>query len=151
MSRLVDRTGHQYGRLTALTYLGNGQWLCRCRCGRQTVVRACNLHSGNSRSCGCLNREHIIRANEARWERYRAEHPRPLLSRRPADYTVGRALSPTTVRALAYRLACVARNDARAATDEGEALAAFRCVAKVYPYLAPVLAALPAENVEAAA
>ena len=35
---------------------GNGDtsWLCRCDCGKETVVTAGNLINGNTRSCGCL-------------------------------------------------------------------------------------------------
>jgi hypothetical protein len=32
-------------------------WLCRCDCDRQTMVRATNLRSGNTKSCGCCQRE----------------------------------------------------------------------------------------------
>ena len=33
---------------------GLSQYLCRCRCGKEKIVRACSLKNGSSRSCGCL-------------------------------------------------------------------------------------------------
>lgn len=32
-------------------------WDCRCRCGKEVTVQGGNLTSGNSKSCGCLQRE----------------------------------------------------------------------------------------------
>jgi hypothetical protein len=39
------------------------QWKCRCDCGGYLTVRAANLSSGNTNSCGCWKRE-FRRANE---------------------------------------------------------------------------------------
>lgn len=52
----------KYGRLTLLTCLGaKGRkgvvWLCRCDCGDEIKVRASNLASGTTKSCGCLKKE----------------------------------------------------------------------------------------------
>lgn len=51
--------GKKYGRLTVVEYLGvfNGRskFLCRCDCGSERVVRANNLKTGNTTSCGCLH------------------------------------------------------------------------------------------------
>lgn len=58
----VDITGKQFGRLTASHYVGDGQWECECECGNRVVVKTCNLNSGNTKSCGCLQRD---RASEA--------------------------------------------------------------------------------------
>lgn len=33
-------------------------WRCRCDCGKETTVPYNNLASGNTKSCGCLLREH---------------------------------------------------------------------------------------------
>lgn len=57
--------GSRFGRFTVEADAGvrwNKQvvWLCRCDCGRMRSVRARNLRSGNTRSCGCLNRETIL-------------------------------------------------------------------------------------------
>lgn len=58
-----DLAGRRFGRLTAvervLSPLGKGQayWLCICDCGKSCTVRASNLTTGNTRSCGCLQRD----------------------------------------------------------------------------------------------
>ena len=55
----LDETGKRYGRLVVLEYAGsnksgNATWLCRCDCGKTTIISSHNLKSGNSKSCGCL-------------------------------------------------------------------------------------------------
>jgi len=52
--RLNDLTGQKFGKLTAIEYLGDTYWLCRCECGRMKKVRGGNLRNGTVRSCGCL-------------------------------------------------------------------------------------------------
>ncbi len=56
-----DYIGRRFGDLTVLEYAGkqNGvhRWLCRCDCGRETVVKHSNLVSGHTRSCGCMKDE----------------------------------------------------------------------------------------------
>lgn len=56
----MDLTGDRYGMLTVLGRApgmgGQGAWLCRCDCGRETTVRMCDLRTGHTRSCGCLVR-----------------------------------------------------------------------------------------------
>lgn len=54
----LDLTGRVFGRLTVLRRVencprGNCQWLCDCKCGKQTIVVATKLSSGNTKSCGC--------------------------------------------------------------------------------------------------
>ena len=59
------------GRLTAQWPCGRVSkwktvvWLCSCECGSLARVRANNLRTGNTESCGCLTKEHInkIRAS----------------------------------------------------------------------------------------
>lgn len=53
--------GMVFSRLTVVDYVGTvayaKRYLCRCTCGTETVVRAANLVSGDTKSCGCLRRE----------------------------------------------------------------------------------------------
>jgi hypothetical protein len=41
----------------------NIRWLCRCDCGKEVVVIGCNLKSGHTKSCGCLNSESRVKSN----------------------------------------------------------------------------------------
>lgn len=59
MPALVDLKGNKLGLLAVLQRDANGadgrpRWLCKCDCGRTTIVSASNLRSGKTRSCGCL-------------------------------------------------------------------------------------------------
>lgn len=66
MGRSIDHTGRRYGRLTVLRQDGvhvspsgcrSSMWVCLCDCGSLTRTRGTCLSTGNSRSCGCLQRE----------------------------------------------------------------------------------------------
>lgn len=56
-----DLTGRRFGRLTVAGFLGRGGtdknaptlWACRCDCGADCRVRAGDIKSGNTTSCGC--------------------------------------------------------------------------------------------------
>lgn len=70
MPAFIDLTGQRFGRLVVIGQAGrnrHGQmmWLCRCDCGKEVVVAGCNLRSGNTQSCGCLNRERVAAAQTA--------------------------------------------------------------------------------------
>jgi hypothetical protein len=85
---MADLTGRQFGMLTVLRRAGsfpNGKgtnpgWLVRCRCGTEKRVRAGNLTTGRSTSCGCaLTRHGMYGTPEyAAWTsiRQRCENPR---------------------------------------------------------------------------
>ena len=57
--------GQRFGSLTVLEragkYIGSDgkriNWLCKCDCGRKTLVHTSALKSGNTKSCGCLQKE----------------------------------------------------------------------------------------------
>lgn len=48
---------HKFGKLTVLDWEGAGKWLCQCECGNLTSVQTDNLKNGNTKSCGCLQKE----------------------------------------------------------------------------------------------
>lgn len=50
----VDRTGQVYGNLTAIRYNKPRRWFCSCICGNVTLVETCNLITGHTTSCGCM-------------------------------------------------------------------------------------------------
>lgn len=56
-------TGQRFGRMVVVKCVGkiesgNYLWECRCDCGNVTKVRGGSLTSGNTKSCGCLGRDH---------------------------------------------------------------------------------------------
>jgi len=63
--KLIDLTGERYGRLVVLERAPNDgrrtMWRCVCDCGTEVVVRAENLRSGNTKSCGCYKIDHPAR------------------------------------------------------------------------------------------
>ena len=68
MPRLIDISGKQYGRLKVIRRDTDKPgkyvfWICECQCDSKTIVsvRADNLKSGNTVSCGCVNSENIHR------------------------------------------------------------------------------------------
>lgn len=75
--RGLDLLGKRMGRLVTLgpapfRVRGNIAWKCLCDCGASLVVTAHGLSSGETRSCGCLQREvakdQIWEANRERRE-----------------------------------------------------------------------------------
>ena len=59
-----DLTGLPFGYYTAIRQdgcdsQGTPYWLCRCRCGNEKRVLVYHLLDGNTRSCGCLQRERV--------------------------------------------------------------------------------------------
>lgn len=58
----IDISGERFERLTAIKMIGQNDrganvWLCECDCGNQTEVPTANLRNGNTRSCGCLQKD----------------------------------------------------------------------------------------------
>jgi len=58
-----DITGKQFSRLKVLGYAGKKQWFCECVCGNINKVYGYALKSGNTQSCGCLQKEKTIEAS----------------------------------------------------------------------------------------
>lgn len=64
MSKFIDLTGMKFHRLTVIERAENDKrgracWLCRCECGNLCVVCGKNLLNGNTKSCGCYQREKV--------------------------------------------------------------------------------------------
>lgn len=63
--QLHDLTGQRFGRLTVTRLASPAsygpQWMCSCSCGGGLVTSARSLRAGDTRSCGCLRREHMQR------------------------------------------------------------------------------------------
>lgn len=58
----VDLIGRVFGRLTVCERISSNHnnhvvWQCACECGGSAAVTTGNLTKGNTRSCGCLQRE----------------------------------------------------------------------------------------------
>lgn len=62
---LIDMVGQRFGRTVvverseSLPNRKQARWLCRCDCGSTHLVLGNNLRRGNTRSCGCLNRDSL--------------------------------------------------------------------------------------------
>lgn len=66
--RKIDLTGMRFGRLTVIredekSKNGDCRWLCHCDCGEYKIIYGTALKRGLTNSCGCLNRELIIKRN----------------------------------------------------------------------------------------
>ena len=75
MPPLTDLTNQLFGRLTVIRRAGTDMnkkplWLCRCSCGKQTLVPSQSLKSGATKSCGCLQEEHKKAGNIKHGLRY---------------------------------------------------------------------------------
>lgn len=51
--------GEKINLLTPLSIEGRNKWgeiiyLCKCDCGKETIVTSRSLRSGHKKSCGCL-------------------------------------------------------------------------------------------------
>jgi len=62
MAGIKDLAGQRFGRLVVLYDTGERKcgrvvWHCRCDCGNEVDVVSSYLVSGNTRSCGCYQRE----------------------------------------------------------------------------------------------
>lgn len=61
-ANIKDLSGLRYGYLLVLGHTKDKsgfRWECQCDCGNTTYVRTDSLHSGTTKSCGCLNRLNI--------------------------------------------------------------------------------------------
>ena len=72
MKKCYDLTGEVYGRLTAIQRVPKPDkskrtawWLCKCTCGKETIVSANRLTMGVTKSCGCLAQENMLNWGKA--------------------------------------------------------------------------------------
>lgn len=62
MVKTIDLIGMKFNRYLVTeragsTNSGQAKWLCKCDCGNEKIVAGYSLKSGNTKSCGCLNKE----------------------------------------------------------------------------------------------
>lgn len=67
MTRRADLVGERFSRLTVVedaheSRNGRALWKCVCDCGGVTSASTHDLRNGNTRSCGCLQRERTSEA-----------------------------------------------------------------------------------------
>lgn len=56
LSKMLNLQGKTFGDLKVIEYSGKKKaslWKCRCKCGKEIIVRGSSLTSGNTKSCGC--------------------------------------------------------------------------------------------------
>ncbi len=77
MGRLhIDLVGMRFGRLLVESRVSGGRarWTCRCDCGAVTIVRGDSLRRGVTKSCGCYQRDRLLRHGECTGSLRSAEH-----------------------------------------------------------------------------
>lgn len=72
----LNIVGMQFSRLSVLEFSGvtkrnESQFLCRCSCGNEKVIKGTNLKKGITKSCGCLRREKFIEESKKESKRKR--------------------------------------------------------------------------------
>jgi hypothetical protein len=80
MVGVVDLADRKFARLTVLSRAASGRtgkarWTCQCDCGTEVTVFSTSLISGNTKSCGCLQRESAGARRRARTDGYRWDIP----------------------------------------------------------------------------
>lgn len=75
--QFIDLTGQKYNRLTVVRLseerkFNRTTWVCVCDCGKEVLVAGNALRNGNTKSCGCYNRdvatERLYKlASEGKW------------------------------------------------------------------------------------
>lgn len=68
MGKMKDLTGQRFGKLLVLECAGklDGRrysWKCQCDCGNIKIIAGASLTSGNTKSCGCANKEALKKWN----------------------------------------------------------------------------------------
>lgn len=94
MGKVKDEIGKIYGYLTVIergpnTKEGRATWICQCKCGNKVTVLGKNLRSGNTKSCGCYQKERAIESNIARTEDLTGKRFGRLTAIKPDGFVVG--------------------------------------------------------------
>jgi hypothetical protein len=68
MGHKVDLIGKRFSKLLVVAEHGRGKqksvlWLCRCDCGKDTIVDTRQLNSGKTKSCGCIIYDILLKRN----------------------------------------------------------------------------------------
>ena len=68
---LKNEIGNTYGYLTVIergpnNKEGRATWKCKCKCGNEVIVSGKHLRSGNTKSCGCYQKERAAESNMER-------------------------------------------------------------------------------------
>ena len=69
MGKMQNLIGQRFGKLTVVKFVEMDSrrqsiWLCKCDCGKETLVRAGNLRRLHTRSCGCIQKQHASQMNK---------------------------------------------------------------------------------------
>jgi len=64
----TDLIGNRFGKLLVVSRSKNSKddrsmWLCKCDCGNEKVIKGKYLLNGDTKSCGCLLSELLIKRN----------------------------------------------------------------------------------------
>jgi hypothetical protein len=76
MPRFLDLTDRRFGRLVAVgiarerTKSKGYKWVCKCDCGKETIVASTSLMSESIVSCGCYRAERVKKARKPRRGKY---------------------------------------------------------------------------------
>ena len=73
MVKSVDISGKRFGKLIAIRFdhkekkyknISFQYWLFKCDCGNQVVLPKRGVMSGNTKSCGCIHNEMLVKRNK---------------------------------------------------------------------------------------
>ena len=75
----LDLQGKRFGKLIAIEIVGKDKsrnilWRCKCDCGNDVIVKACDLKRGHCKSCGCYQKEMASKANKTHGESHGKLH-----------------------------------------------------------------------------
>ena len=78
MGKFVDLTSQRFGKLVVIKRAENKNnrpaWQCKCDCGNIVIVKAGNLKSGHTISCGCFRIEKITKHDKTHTRLYTIWH-----------------------------------------------------------------------------